>query len=106
MYNLTSKNKSQSLMSDRSDNLENFLESSLVEELDDAASAAVNGGDVAVTDDGSYKERLEQLLREQLVGETQTQWNPPQITETEEDILRFNTNWNELQKKIKTTILL
>ena len=96
MYNLTSKNKSQSLMSDRSDKLNSFQESSLVEELDDAASAAVNGGDSAVTDE----ERLEQL-KEQLIGEggPQTQWND-QITE--EDILRFQIGWNELQKKIKT----
>ena len=44
MYNLTSKNKSQSGNSAQQNKLNNFLESTGVKELDDAASAAVNGG--------------------------------------------------------------
>ena len=44
LKNFGQSNFGQSLMSDRPDKVTNFLLSTGVEELDDAASAAVNGG--------------------------------------------------------------
>ena len=58
LKNFGQSNFGQSLMSDRPDKVTNFLLSTGVEELDDAASAAVNGGAKLIlevrTDDPSF----------------------------------------------------